>query len=401
MASKRKRNVHFECTGCSSGAYAEHLHPLLVVPICGSCHASVKARDVFIDEDEGDANEGSCVWCGRGDGSKLFMCDTCPKSFCTDCVTRNFGQQEAATVGPLEIWSCYLCCLSSLSSKLAELQVKCKNVIFRSLDQIYTSVRPPPRTPLLDEALVSRLSKEEQVFASIFSDQIRTSAVFAANIASYLSAADLYAVVYRLSSPLRQLFQSRPFFAPGLFQTADGLELSCSLFEHQKVSLEALHRMEGAASAFGSLRGGIFGDEPGLGKTVTVLSLILATAGQYPVQPAQFWDDAELEAAWARRASQHSKELLPVFNRLLAACPPGQLQPEQLLSLRVRCCTSGTPKPAALATLQQIRQEVRSAIRGLSSLSAQQRQTLRDVFSFGECVPLYQTNARPHPCPQR
>ncbi len=107
---------------------------------------------------------------------------------------------------------------------------------------------------------------------------------------------------------------------PGLFQTPYGKEFQCSLHDHQKVSLTAMLRMENQnIDQFGALRGGIFGDEPGLGKTVTALALIAATAGTMPMRPKQFWDEEKLESYWQSMASQHDTILSPVVNRLTKA----------------------------------------------------------------------------------
>ena len=48
-----------------------------------------------------------------------------------------------------------------------------------------------------------------------------------------------------------------------------------------------------AGWCFGDLRGGILGDEPGLGKTVTVMALIAHTAGALPQAPADFYGGFE------------------------------------------------------------------------------------------------------------
>lgn len=65
---------------------------------------------------------------------------------------------------------------------------------------------------------------------------------------------------------------------PGLLSTPIDLKIGAGLFQHQLASLEAMFRAEnpGVLSAnsgpiaFDSLRGGILGDAPGLGKTITM-----------------------------------------------------------------------------------------------------------------------------------
>ena len=47
--------------------------------------------------------------------------------------------------------------------------------------------------------------------------------------------------------------------------------------------------------SFGAVRGGILGDAPGLGKTVTMLAHILRTAGSQPLRPPQQYDSVEVD----------------------------------------------------------------------------------------------------------
>jgi len=88
------------------------------------------------------------------------------------------------------------------------------------------------------------------------------------------------------------------------------------LYRHQLASLRAMHRAETAATAtgddgnhnaiigrnrngaFGMLRGGVLGDAPGLGKTITMLALVSQTAGTRPVDPPEFWDATGIQAGW-------------------------------------------------------------------------------------------------------
>lgn len=83
------------------------------------------------------------------------------------------------------------------------------------------------------------------------------------------------------------------------------------LYPHQLASLRAMHQMENnnnvgvgvgggvvGAVPFGALRGGVLGDAPGLGKTITTLALISSTAGRRPVNPPEFWDTTGIHQGW-------------------------------------------------------------------------------------------------------
>jgi hypothetical protein len=89
---------------------------------------------------------------------------------------------------------------------------------------------------------------------------------------------------------------------PGLLSTPNDRQVGAGLFPHQLASLHAMHRLENHdsndACHFGSLRGGILGDAPGLGKTITMLALIANTAGRRPVPPPEFWDASGIAEGW-------------------------------------------------------------------------------------------------------
>lgn len=70
------------------------------------------------------------------------------------------------------------------------------------------------------------------------------------------------------------------------------------LFRHQLASLHAMHKAENTNKSWGSLRGGILGDAPGLGKTITMLSHIANTAGVKPVEPKQFFNNDRIDEHW-------------------------------------------------------------------------------------------------------
>mmetsp|Transcript_10699 Transcript_10699/g.18264 ORF Transcript_10699/g.18264 Transcript_10699/m.18264 type:complete len:1056 (+) Transcript_10699:111-3278(+) len=90
-----------------------------------------------------------------------------------------------------------------------------------------------------------------------------------------------------------------PFPAyPGILCTESDRKLGAGLFTHQLASLAAMHKAENNSVTFGSLRGGILGDAPGLGKTITMLSLIVNTAGLRPVEPKEFYDKQTIDEHW-------------------------------------------------------------------------------------------------------
>ena len=87
---------------------------------------------------------------------------------------------------------------------------------------------------------------------------------------------------------------------PGILSTANDIHNGAGLFRHQLASLHAMHSAENSSAnlAFGSLRGGILGDAPGLGKTITMLALICSTAGLKPVDPPEFYNLTRIQEHW-------------------------------------------------------------------------------------------------------
>jgi hypothetical protein len=129
------------CTACShtgQGHIAELAHPLLHVPICGTCHAHYRQRDTAVY----DKNEVSCVWCGEGDGANLLMCDTCVLAYCEHCVLRNFGDRELRKCLQVAQWQCYVCVMPEMFRML---QVS-EELVYYSLYSAYTAIKPPKET---------------------------------------------------------------------------------------------------------------------------------------------------------------------------------------------------------------------------------------------------------------
>ena len=85
---------------------------------------------------------------------------------------------------------------------------------------------------------------------------------------------------------------------PGILLTKSDVNAGSGLFAHQLASLKAMHRAENSNTNFGTLRGGVLGDAPGLGKTITMLAMIASTSGLRPVEPKEFYDDESIDEHW-------------------------------------------------------------------------------------------------------
>lgn len=316
-ARSRVKVSKLTCTACDLKNEAEMIHPILFVAICGPCHTSYKFRDRTITSDN---NEASCLWCGEGDNIQLLFCDTCPYSYCKKCIQRNFGLQEYTHVNEIDVWSCYVCCNAPILQDIQH-----KDLFYYNLDIAYSLVKPPsdPSHHLIPETFIHSLSTGEKQFASLFTNQIWTSSLEDLKIINYFQASDLFGILFRISKKLRYLFQVYLHITPGLFQTPYGSENMCSLHFHQITSLKALRAIEEqqADVSFGSLRGGIFADEPGLGKTVTTLALISSTAGTLPQIPREFWEIDKVRLAWKHSYDLRSSQLSPIYTRLKQIVP--------------------------------------------------------------------------------
>lgn len=339
-SNKRNQSKMLMCTACPKRSDAECLHPILQVPICGACSAALKDADQALIDNQ----QQSCAWCGSADYVHLLMCDTCPRSFCEDCVERNFGRAEATFVVELSIWSCYAC---HPTTKLKALQVH-EDITYFNIDRAFATVRPPSVNDVRSKSstLIDQLSPEERKFASIFTNSIKgTSIQDSELIGQYLTALDL-SIVLRVSVGLRKLFQSEIFVIPGLFKTEYGMEHQCKLYDHQIVSLNRMTQIENENQDFGALRGGIFGDEPGLGKTVTTLALVATTAGLLPQVPAAFWNKETINQHWQQMRGQYGALLGPVLNTLQKCPAMGRFQLDSLrlmrLSIEQHCATIET-----------------------------------------------------------
>ncbi|KAL7548648.1 hypothetical protein ACHAWF_011915 [Thalassiosira exigua] len=119
-----------------------------------------------------------------------------------------------------------------------------------------------------------------------------------------------------------------PFPAfPGVLSTDSDMSSGAGLFTHQLASLRAMHRAENKIASFGALRGGVLGDAPGLGKTITMLALIASTSGLRPVEPKEFYDNDSVEEHWRilRTNPVFREEILRAMRPLRGYGPYDQL----------------------------------------------------------------------------
>jgi hypothetical protein len=79
------------------------------------------------------------------------------------------------------------------------------------------------------------------------------------------------------------------------------------LFPHQLASLCAIQKAENRCTDYGALRGGILGDAPGLGKSITMLAAIAATAGQRPRVPPDDHNETEVQEGWEHLSQNPSR----------------------------------------------------------------------------------------------
>ena len=94
-----------KCTACAGPVSREIIHPLLFVPVCMDCDYHYNSGEFTIE----NGNEIYCRLCGEGEGA-LLLCDTCPKSFCTRCITNTVGISELRRIQKLsDRWHCFVC----------------------------------------------------------------------------------------------------------------------------------------------------------------------------------------------------------------------------------------------------------------------------------------------------
>ena len=140
------------------------------------------------------------------------------------------------------------------------------------------------------------------------------------------------------------------------------------LFVHQLASLRAMHRAENENTSFGALRGGVLGDAPGLGKTITMLAMIANTSGMRPVEPKEFYDKESIDEHWSlmRTNPVFRPEILRAL-RPFRDCDPG-------LYDRIALYASPPYKDGRFPTLGSFERYVNDATRGVV------QESRRDLF---------------------
>ena len=173
------------------------------------------------------------------------MCDTCPKSFCVDCVTRNLGKKESNHVRDMKIWSCY-CCFPT--EKLKKISVN-EETSLKNIDTAYQEIKPPKKSGKLSinniflhttvpEKIKNDLKNGEKCFLQFFTDNIddnNNPILKQVGIIDYLSTRDVR-TLHQISKNVREVMKCIMFF-PGLFKTPTGEENSSRLYGKKKEKL--------------------------------------------------------------------------------------------------------------------------------------------------------------------
>ncbi|KAL5224296.1 hypothetical protein ABZP36_010935 [Zizania latifolia] len=105
----------FKCTICTEmlNAPEVHRHPVLDVIVCGSCRFLVIEKNRIEDPVSG----GYCAWCVQSE--QLQSCSSCKLLFCTNCLSKNFGEEGLSEV-KVTGWQCCCCLPSQLEHLISE-----------------------------------------------------------------------------------------------------------------------------------------------------------------------------------------------------------------------------------------------------------------------------------------
>lgn len=282
---KKKIKMMRYCTGCDcKDIEADHIHPILNVPICGQCMKAyddslqstdveevdqtgissntetiapaIKLNDFYIQR---PSHSSRCLWCSDADsGVKLFLCDDCSYSFCYECVKRNIGANEYKhLLVSTDHWSCYVC---KPNEKVKSKHVTNIEASIYNMESVYNEIKASIQedTIVINSTIVSicnRMNTNEAKLASFFTAFSNNSICINLQLLDYLHASDL-PKLRMLTKTLRELFVYIPVFTSGLFKTFYGYENGCRLHPHQLISLKKMTDIENKVRDFNSLRGG-------------------------------------------------------------------------------------------------------------------------------------------------
>ena len=191
------------------------------------------------------------------------------------------------------------------------------------IDSVFAALRPPDDVPAnpappppAQQAQPRRRAGDQSIRLTLEEILFRTD--YQECIAKHVcTRATLYSLICTSRRMRQALWVNRAAICYlGLFRTEFGDENNCRLVPHQHRSLRHMIAAEDPPHwQFGELRGGILADDPGLGKTVTMLALIVYSAGTRPAMPAEFWGTS---AGWRalRLNPEARRALLPLLNHV-------------------------------------------------------------------------------------
>ncbi|KAG5188171.1 hypothetical protein JKP88DRAFT_267660 [Tribonema minus] len=227
----------FECSTCSrdlsDGLFTVTEHPVLHdVAICDLCAASFPAECASGSDDY-------CGWCGEADVEPLYLCDTCGRAFCHNCIGQNLGEQEADAVAAADIFCCYSCDpakLYSLQRAHAAFRAK-PPVLYEVLhDSTKNQAADPAVSAAFNATLFAGRSMEEAIEASCSIQDVPTAVTTSAPAAAApaASAADAAAggaadVTVTRPSAADTTAVSRSEAAVRLRQVASALDAAMSI----------------------------------------------------------------------------------------------------------------------------------------------------------------------------
>jgi len=195
----------------------------------------------------------------------------------------------------------------------------------------------------------------------------------------------------RLSRAVRDALAAHPRLKYlGLFRTHFGALHGCRLHPHQLRSLRVMHAAEAPAGwEFGAMRGGILADDPGLGKTVTMLALVLSTLGTPPALPPVFWDSRGWPLLRTNPAGLQQLLKLTNFLRRLGFERGWASGPEPAQLRRLAAFANRQGAPGDYPTIEAFETDVEAVVRVAVERRGGARASIEQVRAVREPVRLH------------